>query len=89
MEHIEHICKFEVVHTGIVARNGSAMKQYKNKEMMEKVIRCRDCSMCDKDEWVCCRDPNHTGRGRPVNQSGFCAWGKQKEGCGLELNNNS
>lgn len=46
----------------------------------EEIIRCSDCVMCDKEDgFICHRDPNHTGKGWPVNSDGFCAWAKRDE----------
>lgn len=47
----------------------------KMSDRRERIVRCRDCSMYDKDYMKCMRDPEHTGRGWFAVPDGFCAWG--------------
>lgn len=48
-------------------------------EMMEELVRCRECSMYDAEDETCYRDPEHTGRGWRADPYGYCAWGERSE----------
>lgn len=45
----------------------------------ERIVRCRDCSMYDKDYMKCMRDIEQTGRGWYASPDGFCAWGMARK----------
>ena len=45
----------------------------------ERIVRCRDCSMYDKDYMKCMRDFEQTGRGWYASPDGFCAWGMARK----------
>ena len=51
----------------------------KMSDRRERIVRCRDCSMYDKDFMECMRDPEHTGRGWYARPDGFCAWGMPRK----------
>lgn len=51
----------------------------KMSDRRERIVRCRDCSMYDKEDFMCMRDPEHTGRGWFAAPDGFCAWGMPRK----------
>ena len=44
---------------------------------MQKIVRCKDCALYDREDGLCYRDPNHCGCYRPAHDDGFCAWAKK------------
>lgn len=57
---------------GVFATEQSAYRR-------ERVVRCRDCVKYDREDEMCMRDPEHTGRGWYARPDGFCAWGERGE----------
>lgn len=54
-------------------------------DLIEQEVACGECCYCirnERGELWCMRDPNHTGRGIPTSEDGFCAWGVTMEGDG-------
>ena len=45
----------------------------------EPIVRCKDCKLYDREDGLCCRDPDHSGCCRPAHDDGFCAWGEPVE----------
>lgn len=54
-------------------------KVVKLSDRRERIVRCRDCSMYDKDFMKCMRDTEQTGRGWYARPDGFCAWGMPRK----------
>lgn len=48
-------------------------------ECRESIVRCRDCVKYDREDEMCMRDPDHTGRGWHANPDGFCAWSEPRK----------
>ena len=49
----------------------------------DEVVHCRDCVFFGEPDDasvtpLCLRDPDHTGRGCPTRENGFCAWARMR-----------
>ena len=47
----------------------------------ERIVRCRDCSMAEYDNWVDTENVSWCGRFENlISPNGFCAWGEESVG---------
>lgn len=80
MEYGQYICNCEILHTGIIAPDGSMVKQWEATEKLEEIIRCHDCANFKLDnrehehrEHYWC----HRWHSDSIMPDGFCAWAER------------